>query len=404
MNLVHHSQHVLGLGHYFRSLEIDRALLAKGLDVRLITGGPKPPSPPPQGIEHIPLPGLRMDEDFKKLYAVGQGRDTEDILIERRKRILDVVTGEDSPRCDVFLVELFPFGRKRFGPELLPALEAVRKAGGYCVCSLRDILVEKDDQAKFEKRALTTLHEHFDALLVHSDPAIIPLSETFSRLGDIAVPTAYTGWVAQGPTKNVRSIKRKDLGLAEHDTLITAAVGGGSVGHELLLAVIEAAKLLQQKTPHRLIISTGPYMPEEHAKPVHEAAADCPWMAVHRFIEDYVDVLAASDLSLSMGGYNTTMSLVASGTFGLLYPFGQNREQGMRARKLQEHGLLSVLGTDELEPPLLAERMLGALHRPRPQAAKKLHMDGARVTAELLERLHLEGPEAVRSSTLGGAA
>jgi predicted glycosyltransferase len=410
VNLVHHSQHILGVGHFFRSLEIDLALLDRGHHLLLITGGPQPPAKPPMGIEHIPLPGLRMDKDFKELFAVSSDRSSEDILSERRERILDVVAGETSAPCDVFLVELFPFGRKRFGPELLPALEAVRKAGGYCVCSLRDILVEKEDQAKFERRALSLLNDHFDALLVHADPAIIPLSETFSRTADIRVPLVYSGWVAQGPQEGARSIKRRALNLPDEDTLMTAAVGGGSIGHELLLAAIAASQRLHEQLPHRLVVSTGPYMPDDQAEAVHAAAADSPWIEVHRFIEDYVDLLAAADLSLSMGGYNTTMSLVASGTFGLLYPFGQNREQGMRARKLQEHGLLAVLDEAELEPAILAERMKEALSRPRPESAEtlrvtaELHMDGARVTAELLERLHLGGPEALRSFSLEEAS
>ena len=60
---------------------------------------------------------------------------------------------------DIFIVELYPFGRSIFGFELDPVLADIR-AGIFgavrTVCSLRDILVEKKDPAANRARLILT--------------------------------------------------------------------------------------------------------------------------------------------------------------------------------------------------------------------------------------------------------
>jgi Predicted glycosyl transferase len=126
-------------------------------------------------------------------------RDLESTWSEREALLLDIFHAVNP---DVILVEMFPFGRKRFAREILPILEANRQRvrPAVTLCSLRDILVEKEDQAKFERNVLKWLNPYFDGVLVHSDPALIRLEQTFSRVADIACPVWYTGYVAQGPT------------------------------------------------------------------------------------------------------------------------------------------------------------------------------------------------------------
>jgi predicted glycosyltransferase len=90
--------------------------------------------------------------------------------------------------------------------------------------------------------------------------------------------------------------------------------------------------------------------------------------------------LAAADLSISMGGYNTTMNLMAARVPALVWPFGQNREQRVRAQHLQARGALRLLDDAELEPSRLAalmEQMLKRSERPDPG----VDLTGAATTA-----------------------
>ena len=66
------------------------------------------------------------------------------------------------------MVQLYPFSRKAFRFELGPIFEGVRNRAlspSRVVCSLRDILVEKEGPGLYEKRAVSVLNSHFDALL-----------------------------------------------------------------------------------------------------------------------------------------------------------------------------------------------------------------------------------------------
>jgi predicted glycosyltransferase len=105
---------------------------------------------------------------------------------------------------------------------------------------------------------------------------------------------------------------------------------------------------------------------------------------VTRFARDFLSYLAAADLSVSMGGYNTTMNILASGTPALVWPFGQNREQRLRASRLANLGVLQVLEDEDLDPDRLAAIMNDWMSRSiRP--AVNINLNGAANTARWIE-------------------
>jgi hypothetical protein len=93
-----------------------------------------------------------------------------------------------ATRPAVLLVELFPFGRKKFAGEILPLIRAARRqAGGPArvVCSLRDILVDaRPDQQHHDNRARWLADRYFDAVLVHADPAFARWKTASTRAAD----------------------------------------------------------------------------------------------------------------------------------------------------------------------------------------------------------------------------
>lgn len=141
MKIVCYCQHVLGIGHFHRSLEICQAL-AKEHETVMILGGPEVPLPK-TAVRFVTLPGLQMDKEFRHLLPCQEGQDLETVKQQRAKQLFDFFA-EFKP--DIFLVELYPFGRKAFRFELDPLLQGIRDGSlGPCLrlCSLRDILVEK---------------------------------------------------------------------------------------------------------------------------------------------------------------------------------------------------------------------------------------------------------------------
>lgn len=377
MRIAVYCQHVLGMGHLFRTLEIVAAL--DGHERLLVVGGPDVPAAVPVGVGLLRLPPLAMDADFRALTLEGPALEAAKAA---RKALLLGSLADFAP--DVFFVELYPFGRKAFEFELLPALRAVRERGGKVVCGVRDILVEKKDQAAYETRVLDRLHRHFDAVCVHGDPALFPLSATFSRAVDITVPVAHAGYVAPPrATPQEAAAARAALGVAEGKPLVVVSAGGGKVGSELPAAVLAACREHGQLAQAALRVFVGPFCDEDAFAAMARAATDLPDARVARFTPDFPAALAAGDLSVSLAGYNTVMALLAARCRALVMPFDQNREQRLRAERLAGLGLIGVLEPSQLAPSLLASRLAAALAAPPPQPGR-IDLDGAAKAAKFI--------------------
>jgi predicted glycosyltransferase len=104
-----------------------------------------------------------------------------------------------------------------------------------------------------------------------------------------------------------------------------------------------------------------------------------------RFTPEFLSYLAAADLSVSMAGYNTCMNILATGVSSLVWPFGQNREQRLRAEKLAALGALTVLEQEDLEPSRLAASMKRALDAGRHRSSTSVNLNGAEGAVRWLE-------------------
>lgn len=350
--LLFYCQHVLGMGHLMRSREIVRGL--NEFDVWFLNGGePVEGVIFPPEVRMVQLPPIRSDAEFKDISA------SEEVKSQRRQMLVSAA-GEIRP--DAVIVEMFPFGRRKFAFELVPFLDKIRERGGEClvVSSVRDILVSKRDQARHEEQACRLLNQYFDMVMVHSDERFQRLEETFQRTADIRCPIHYTGFVTEAPARPAR---------------IIASAGGGRVGFDLLHAAIQASLRVQVR--HELEVFTGPYLPVEEFEALRRAAAGAAWIRIEHFAGDFVERLQSASLLVSMAGYNTCMNILSTGVPAIVHPFtgNGNEEQTIRARKLAGLGTLQVL--ESLSVPQLAAAMEAAVK-------PKLNLDGAANAALLL--------------------
>jgi predicted glycosyltransferase len=380
MKVAYYCQHVLGVGHFYRSLEICRTC-AIDHQVTMIIGGPDVSCNEP-GLSFLQLPGLRMDSEFNSLVPCEPGTDLEEIKRRREEQLLQFI-GRYQPDC--LIIELYPFGRKAFRFELEPLLKSVRERNTPCriYCSLRDILVEKTEGLeKFEQRAVDSLNTFFDGLLVHGDREIVTLDQTFGKLDQVKVPVHYTGYVTPKPNAHSRERIRSILSLNPDQKLVVASIGSGSVGAELLQAVVEASAFFSDRENIFLQLFTGPYLANDLFDTLLESQSRL--IKVQRFTDDFVDWLGAADLSVSMAGYNTCMNTLAAGVPGLLYPFGQNREQRMRVEKLTTSSSINLLQKKDLAPPQLARLIESTIEKQR--APSPVDLNGAYRTKQIIEK------------------
>jgi len=376
MKIIQYCQHVLGIGHLFRSLEICRAL--SDHEVILVTGGPRVDTGLPAHFREVRLPDLQMNQEFKGLFSSQKDSSLEQIKADRQKRLFALFEKE---KPDIFLIELYPFGRKAFRFELDPVLHALdnqRLPACGVVCSVRDILVEKEDQFKHESRVVKTLNRYFDGVLVHADPGLAQLNETFDQFDKIEIPVVYTGYIAPKPEPDAAQKIRRQLQIGTDELLIIASAGGGNVGAPLLKAAVQAFnQLAGDKTCHLKVFS-GPFLESGDLGDLEKMAGH--HVQIEQFTPDFLSYLAAADLSVSMGGYNTTMNILATGVPALVWPFPQNREQRLRAGRLAKDGVLRVIEDEDLRPDRLAGLMDQMLASPKCLPGK-FDLDGAVNTA-----------------------
>jgi predicted glycosyltransferase len=323
-----------------------------------------------------------MDEHFTTLIPEDPVKTLEDIQRQRKEMLFGLC---EKHKPDLLIIELYPFGRTLFGFELQPLLDAIhqgRFGKTKIVCSLRDILVEKRDPRMYEERVLDHLNTHFDLLLIHSDPELMPLDETFSRVNDIQIPIFYTGFVTPKVKADAGEKLRRELAMGAGEKLIVASAGGGRSGYKLLCNVIEAVHLLSKTQPIRLEMFSGPFREDGEFRKL--SAHSTKGIRIRRFTHRFLDYLSAADVSVSLAGYNTCMNLLVTRIPALVYPYLRQREQPIRVTKIKDFLPMKILQESDLSPNALGGHILQMLGASKLSGSVSLNLDGAENTARYL--------------------
>ncbi|MFO1153154.1 MAG: glycosyltransferase [Rhodospirillales bacterium] len=395
-------QHLLGVGHLKRASLIVRALVEEGLDVAVALGGPEVPGVDFADCARILLPSVRAADETFKVLLDEDGRPIDDAW--RDRRVERLLTEFRAFRPQVLLLEMFPFGRLQFRFELLPLLEAARTARPRptIVSSVRDALVRRSAPDKAEK-IVRLADRWFDCILVHGDPQLFGLEATFPQAAAIADRLVYTGYVVDSrgngatATTGAASLAQSSEGRDE----VIVSVGGGAVGLPLLQAAREARALTRHKDRIWRLI-TGPNLPDADYE---RLAWDPPdGVIVERWRDDLPRMLAGAALSISQGGYNTIMDILAAGVPAIVVPFaaGNETEQTFRARRLADKGVLTLLPAETLSPSRLAEAVDDtAAVAP---SSITINTTGAQTTARLIAaRIQRKARHGRQHDELGGS-
>lgn len=366
-------QHLLGIGHLARASRIARAMIASGLDVRLVTGGKAVPGFPGADIPCLVLPAIAVADGGFKGLVDDAGRPVDEAFLDRRRDRLLAAYAEFRP--DIVMIEAFPFGRRQVRFELLPLIAAIEatRPRPRIVVSLRDIL-QRHGKPERDEETVRLVQAHVDRVLVHGDPAFAALGDSFPLADRIADRIVYTGLVCAPPMP---------VPADRFDIVVSA--GGGAVGGALAEAALGAAR--QMPGLGRWGVITGPNLPQDvFDRLLAEAPPD---LQVMRFRTDFPGLLAGARLSVSQAGYNTVGDILVAGCRALLVPFraGGETEQGDRAERLARMGRAVVLEERDLSAPAMADAIRRALAQDLSSSAPKIMTDGAFRTAEILTDL-----------------
>ncbi len=369
-------QHLLGIGHLRRAATLARAMAAGGVDVLLVSGGLPVDDLALGGARFHQLPPVRAADARLKELVLADGTPVDDAFRTRRTAMLLDLFAAEQP--DILLTEQFPFGRTQLRFELMPLLEAAeaRSPAPWIVSSIRDVLRRTASPARVDEMVAT--FEAFDAVLVHADPALVRLDESFPGWSDIGDRALYTGYVAE----EAAAAGVDPVGTGE----VVVSAGGGAVGGPLLRAAI-AARALSPLADRRWRLLLGPNLPASD-RDMLERLGD-PGFVVEPVRRDFTTLLRNAALSISQAGYNTVVETLCHADRAVLVPFGTAREteQADRARVLVERGMVAAVPPDGLTPQSLADAVGRAWAGPSIRSFPPIDAKGAAATVAALKQM-----------------
>ena len=210
--------HLLGVGHVYRAKRLIEGFANQGLDVDVIYGG-LPIGETFSANSVFYLPPIQAENAKYKNYLDENGDPLTDAYMQERKVKLLEHVASLSP--DLVLFEAFPFGRRIVRNEIFALLENVksRQYPPLIVTSVRDILQPRVKPGRNEETR-DIIQSQFDRVLVHSDPNVIKLNETYPLTSAIEDKISYTGFVVP-PAKVTNDVQSFD---------IIVSTGGGGFG------------------------------------------------------------------------------------------------------------------------------------------------------------------------------
>ena len=268
--------------------------------------------------------------------------DVETVRITRmRSEIIESAVEGFQP--DLLIVDKKPLGA---AGELQTMLEQLsRQVPRILVC--RDIL-DAPEKTRDEMRASgfsESVRHHYDQILVLGEREIFDFGYAYGLPRDVAAKLAYCGYLAPLEKPQPAEEMRRNLGLDSTRPVVLATVGGGEDGETVLTRF--AASAMQADGAWQSVLVCGPNLPQPSYEQLSEIAAGERDIHLIRSTSDMVSLVHASDVVVSMAGYNTACSLMASRKPCIFIPRAEpSQEQLVRAKIFYQQGLALSVAPD----------------------------------------------------------
>ena len=388
-----YSHDTFGLGNIRRMLEVARHLVhsSSEVSVLVITGSPMLHAfrIPPR-IDYVKLPCLSRNVEGR--YGARFLDLSLDATVRLRANLIRSTITDFAP--DLILVDKKPFGVE---DELSGALVALQSHAvrPKLVLLLRDILDSPEATTSVWRKngCFEAIEAYYDQVLVVGSPEIFDLRREYRFPPFAAAKVTFCGYIAREAGRVSRADARRELGVRTDEPLVLVTPGGGEDGHTLIDACLAGLRTLPARQQPRTHIVCGPEMAEAQRVAIRAAAATLPRVSLQDFSDDMMSLMAAADVVVSMGGYNTVCELLTLRKRAVVVPrVKPSQEQCIRAERMAAIGLLRMLHPSRLTPAALLDAVLtelAALALPTTHSQLKA-LDGlARSTAEIFELIGL---------------
>lgn len=372
-----YSHDTYGLGHIRRTLAIASQLREANINILILTGSPIAGRFSfPEQIDFVRIPGMikKTNEEYLPLSIKINAKHALDI----RKNIITATAKAFQPH--LFIVDKEPLGLKK---EVLPTLQWLRRCqpNTQTILGLRDIMDDRRTvRQDWEKKGI---YDILDKL--YSEIWVYGNQEFYDPVSEYGIPASvsrkivYTGYIPRKvPSDSQVQKARKEQGLADEGKLIVVTTGGGGDGYVLMDAYLSMLENEPGPTPFKSVLITGPFMPKQDRKKVFKRARKLGLRTYH-FYRNMEKLLAAADVVVSMGGYNTICELLSLGTVSLIVPRDTPRkEQLIRAEIFHAKNLVEYLPWRQCRAENMREKVFSLLENPSPyqKAISRFQMKG----------------------------
>ncbi|MFN3015803.1 glycosyltransferase family protein [Vibrio coralliilyticus] len=359
--LLFYSHDSYGLGNIRRMVAIADFIVSRHRDVfiLLITGSPMLHAfrTHPQ-IDYIKLPCLQRSQHG--VYSAKlQCFNSSDLLSARSDLIQKAVSAFEP---DLVLVDKKPEGLSGELKQTLLFLSSLPKVP-RCVLLLRDILDAPEVTKRiWNKNAYYQLVEkYYDQVLVVGERRVFDLPHQYQFPAQITQKTQFCGYLQRSVPKSQHSDLLGFLAMSEKK-LVVAAAGGGEDGRLVLQTYLHAVSDCKWQGDINSVVFYGPEMSAEDVKYLQCIAASMANVTLMAFTPHFISYLAAADLVVAMGGYNTVCEVLSVKKPAIIIPrITPVSEQLIRAQCFSRLEVFEYLHPDELTPEALAEKVASKL-------------------------------------------
>ena len=355
-----YSHDTYGLGHIRRTMAIANHLRNKNTNILILTGSPIAGRFSfPQQVDFVRIPGMikKTNDDYQSLSI----RIDQAHALSIRTNI--ILATAKTFRPDLFIVDKEPLGLKR---EVLPTLEWLKEfnPSTISILGLRDILDDSEVIRKDwkSKNVYSYLEKLYDEIWIYGDKNIYDPVEMYKIPEPLHKKTKFIGYIPRKPlTQKTKLSVRKRYRILDSDKFILVTAGGGGDGYEVLEQYISMHDYYPTSLPFKSIIITGPFMPKKKREKLRKRAS-LFGIKTLPFIPKLEELIAAADLVISMGGYNTICEILTQQTPALIIPRQTPRkEQLIRAQRLKSKGLLDFIPWTEVTSQLLRKKIFSII-------------------------------------------
>jgi predicted glycosyltransferase len=221
-------------------------------------------------------------------------------------------------------------------------------------------------------QAMGVLEEMYDEIWVFGCQALFDPVKEYELSDIISKKIRFCGYLGVDRPFPSSEETRHNLGLAG-EVFVLVTVGNGRDGFPVLDTYLRALEILPKNQEIFSLLVGGPDLPEGEQQVVRQRCEEMARVQPERpvrfidFSRQLLEYMAAADLVVSMGGYNTLVEILTLEKRALVVPRVRlNSEQLIRASLFERLGLMRMFHPDHLSPEILAEALLGALHAPAP--------------------------------------